>query len=165
MSSNRDSPLNRPATGEELEELPALARRTINASYRAFLGDEAVDRFVNSGASDAHVAHHLDQHETYCLTRDGRTVGFTLLEGPTLDLLMVEPDLHRRGLGRVLLRHAEDTLLGRYESIRLETFDTNTVATLFYEACGWSPGTRTEADGMTKIEYTRTRPDPGNARA
>lgn len=49
-------PTIRPATEEDLGTLQALARRTIDACYRGFLGDEAVDWFIGSGASDSHVA-------------------------------------------------------------------------------------------------------------
>src|SRR5262245_26801898 len=45
----------RPATSSDLPLLQALARRTIDTCYRSFLGEEAVDGFVGSGASDAHV--------------------------------------------------------------------------------------------------------------
>lgn len=34
-----------------------------------------------------------------CLSQDGRIVGFSVLDGPTIDLLMVDPD-HHRALGR-----------------------------------------------------------------
>lgn len=65
---------------------------------------------------------------------------------------------HRRGFGRLLLRHAEETLLAQYSTIRLETFPGNARATSFYEACGWVAGDRLEGEGPVKVEYTKSRP-------
>ncbi|MFC7933219.1 GNAT family N-acetyltransferase [Streptomyces cinereoruber] len=155
MSTGQHRPTVRPATGEDLGDLQALARRTIDTCYRGFLGDEAVDWFIGSGASDAHVKTHLERGGVHCLTQDGRIVGFSVLDGSTVDLMMVDPDHHRRGLGRLLLRHAEETLLARYPSIRLETFPDNTRAMSFYEACGWVLGDRLEGEGPAKVEYTK----------
>ncbi|MFC8899669.1 GNAT family N-acetyltransferase [Streptomyces cinereoruber] len=155
MSTGQHRPTVRPATGEDLGDLQALARRTIDTCYRGFLGDEAVDWFIGSGASDAHVKTHLERGGVHCLTQDGRIVGFSVLDGSTVDLMMVDPDHHRRGLGRLLLRHAEETLLARYPSIRLETFPDNTRAMSFYGACGWVLGDRLEGEGPAKVEYTK----------
>jgi hypothetical protein len=64
----------RPATGEDLIGLQELARHTIDASYRSFLGDEAVDWFISSGASDEHVAPHLAQRHVLCLQHRRRPI-------------------------------------------------------------------------------------------
>ncbi|MFF5451659.1 GNAT family N-acetyltransferase [Streptomyces sp. NPDC012950] len=157
MPTGQQPPSIRPATGEDLADLQALARRTIDTCHRGFLGDEAVDRFIGSGASDAHVKTHLEQGEVHCLTQNNRIVGFSVLDGPTVDLMMIDPDHHRRGLGRLLLRRAEETLLARHSTVRLETFPENTRAVAFYEACGWTPGGRLEGEGPAKAEYTKNR--------
>lgn len=156
VSPEESRPTIRPATAEDLGDLQALARRTIDTCYRGFLGDEAVDWFIGSGASDAHVKSHLERGGVYCLSQHGRLVGVSILDGPTVDLMMVAPDHHRRGLGRLMLRHAEETLLAQYPTIRLETFPDNTRATSFYEACGWVLGDRLEGEGQDKVEYTKT---------
>ncbi|MFJ7415284.1 GNAT family N-acetyltransferase [Streptomyces sp. NPDC098077] len=149
-------PTIRPATEDDLGELRALARRTIDTCYRGFLGDEAVDWFIGSGASDEHVRSHLEQGGVYCLSLGGgRIVGLTILDGPTVDLMMVDPDFHRRGWGRLLLRQAEETLLARYSTIRLETFPDNVRAKAFYEACGWVLGDLPAGEGPAKLVYTK----------
>ncbi|MEU2681243.1 GNAT family N-acetyltransferase [Streptomyces sp. NPDC007107] len=155
MPTGQHHLVTRPAAGEDLGDLRALARRTIDTCYRGFLGDEVVDWFIGSGASDAHVKTHLEQGGVHCLTRDGLIVGFSILDGATVDLMMVDPDHHRQGLGRVLLRHAEETLFASYPAIRLETFPDNARAMSFYEACGWVLGGRLEGEGPTKVEYTK----------
>ncbi|NEC19969.1 hypothetical protein [Streptomyces parvus] len=57
-----------------------------------------MDWFINSGASDAHVESHLGQGGVYCLLLDGRIAGLSILDGPTVDLMMIDPDEHGRGL-------------------------------------------------------------------
>ncbi|RII11320.1 hypothetical protein DSC45_28950 [Streptomyces sp. YIM 130001] len=71
MPTGQHHPTVRPATGEDLGDLQALARRTIGTCYRGFLGDEAADWFIGSGASDAHVRTHLAQGGVYGLTQIG----------------------------------------------------------------------------------------------
>ncbi|WP_351235528.1 GNAT family N-acetyltransferase [Streptomyces sp. NPDC002133] len=155
MSTGQHRPTIHPATREDLDTLQALARRTIDTCYRGFLGDKAVDWFIDSGASDTHVKSHLERGGVHCLSQDGRIVGLSILDGPTVDLMMVDSDHHRRGLGRFLLRHAEETLLAQYSTIRLETFPDNTAAKSFYEACGWDHGDRLEGEGPARVEYTK----------
>ncbi|MFD6970016.1 GNAT family N-acetyltransferase [Streptomyces sp. NPDC059949] len=156
MSTGQHYVTVRPATGEDLDDLQALARRTIDACYRAFLGDEAVDWFIGSGASDAHVRNHLERGGVHCLVnQEGRIIGFSILDGPTIDLMMVDPDHHRRGLGRLLLQHAEAALLAQHSTIRLESFAENAAANSFYEACGWLHGNRLTDQGPVKIEYIK----------
>ncbi|MFG3661111.1 GNAT family N-acetyltransferase [Streptomyces sp. NPDC047706] len=159
VSTGQRHPAIRRATGEDLDELQDLARRTIDTCYRPFLGDEAVDWFIDSGASDAHVKSHVEQGGVHCLSQDGSIAGFSILDGPTIDLMMIDPHHHRRGLGRLLLRHAEETLLARYATIRLESFADNAGANSFYEACGWVHGDRLEGERPDKVEYTKNGTD------
>ncbi|GAB3697713.1 GNAT family N-acetyltransferase [Saccharopolyspora tripterygii] len=157
MTVEPHQPTIRPAVRRDLGGLQALARRTIDACYRGFLGDDAVNGFIGSGASDAHVTSHLERGGVHCLSQDDRVLGFSILDGPTVDLMMVDPDHHRRGLGRVLLQHAEEVLVAEHSTIRLETFAGNTSARSFYEACGWGLGQRWEEAGLTKLEYVKSR--------
>lgn len=156
MTIEQHYPTVRPATGEDLGALQNLARRTIDTCYRGFLGDEAVDWYIGSGAPDAHVKSHLDRGGVHCLIEDSQIIGLSILDGATVDLMMVDPDHHRRGMGRLLLRHAEETLLAQHSTIRLETFPDNVRATSFYAACGWVPGDRLEGEEPPKIEYTKS---------
>ncbi|MEU0374380.1 GNAT family N-acetyltransferase [Streptomyces sp. NPDC006283] len=151
------APVVRPAVGEDLGALQELARRTIRARYRSFLGDESVDRFISSGASDDHIASHFRQGHVHCMEAGGDTVGLMILDGPTIDLMLIDVDRQRQGLGRVLLSQAEEMLFAEYENIRLESFADNHVANAFYEACGWSTAGPLEAEGPAKIEFVQRR--------
>ncbi|MFD4403023.1 GNAT family N-acetyltransferase [Nocardia sp. NPDC058499] len=149
----------RPALRADITALQEIARRTIDASYRSFLGDEGVDRFIDSGASDEHVESHVRQGHVYCLDVHGDPAGLMILDGPTVDLMMIDIRNHRRGLGKLLLSRAEEILFARYSEIRLETFAGNAAAIAFYRACGWSAVDRPDSDtesAVTKIEFVKS---------
>jgi len=150
-------PVVRLALGADLAALQALARRTIDASYRAFLGDEAVDRFITSGASDEHVETQLHRGHLHCMEAGGELVGLLILDGPTIDLMMIDVRRHRRGMGTVLLGHAEELLFARYEWARLESFADNEPANAFYAACGWRESRRLDSAAPAKIEFSKHR--------
>ncbi|QUH06018.1 GNAT family N-acetyltransferase [Saccharopolyspora erythraea] len=147
----------RPAAENDLAALQKLARRTIDARYRSFLGDEAVDWFISSRASDDHIESHFQQGHVHCMEAEGNLVGLAILDGPTIDLMMIDVRCQRQGFGRVLLAHAEEMLFARYEELRLESFADNRTANAFYEACGWSVVGPLESDGPAKIELVRHR--------
>lgn len=149
-------PVLRRALGEDLQPLQALARRTIDASYRTFLGD-AVDWFIDSGASDDHIETHFRQGHLRCMEVGGELTGLLILDGPTVDLMMIDVRRHRQGLGRVLLAHAEETLFAQYDELRLESFAGNRTAHAFYEACGWQETGSLESEGPARIEFVRHR--------
>ncbi|MFF0106891.1 GNAT family N-acetyltransferase [Streptomyces hirsutus] len=157
MSLSPSVPVLRRALGDDLKALQDLARRTIDASYRWFLGDEGVDRFLDSGASDDHIETHFRQGHVRCMEVDGDLVGLLILEGPTVDLMMIDVRRHRQGWGRILLAHAEETLFTQYDELRLESFAGNLTANAFYEACGWQETGSLESKGPAKIEFVRHR--------
>jgi hypothetical protein len=92
--------------------LQGLAHRPIDASCRSFLGDDAVEMCLGSGASAQHIADHHERGNVHLLERGGRIAGLVILVGATSDLIMVDIDLHREGLGRVLWRGAEVIMAG-----------------------------------------------------
>ncbi|MEU6119953.1 hypothetical protein ABZ840_36110 [Streptomyces sp. NPDC047117] len=91
-----------------------------------------MDRFIGSGASDAHVKTHPEQQQEQggALPRSG-------------------------GPDRLLLRHAEETLFARYAAIRLESLAGNAAANSFYEACGWRHAGRLQGESPAKVEYVK----------
>lgn len=156
-------PVIRPAAGKDLGKVQELAHRTIDARYRSFLGDESVEWFIGSVASDDHIESHFRKGHVHCMEAGGDVVGLMILDGPTVDLMMIDVDRQRQGLGRVLLARAEELLFERYDEIRLETFATNHTACTFYEACGWRAAGPLESDGPDRVEYTRRRGSAGTS--
>ena len=128
-----------------------MARHTIDMNYRSFIDDERVDWFI-FGPSDDYLRKHTGN--TKVLTIDGSIVGFAVCKEDLIDLIMIDHESHRRGLGSVLLAHCEMELFEHYDAIRLESFEGNTKANRFYRKNGWTRigvGPDTMSDGRKWI--------------
>ncbi|WP_052878406.1 GNAT family N-acetyltransferase [Vibrio coralliirubri] len=127
----------RKAQAFDLASIQELARDTINACYRSFLGDEGVDWFINSGESDKEVEKQLSN--CVVLESNNQIQGYCVFENDFVHILMVSPNIQRSGFGATLLKHVENEMstLG-HEHYRLETFKGNEQAIQFYLKNGWS---------------------------
>ena len=95
----------RKALASDLGALVDLSRRTISASYRAFLGDVAVDAFLASGAADRYVQENIGRCSVVLL--EGEVVGYAVCQDNAIDLVMIDQAAHRQGLGTALLARCE----------------------------------------------------------
>lgn len=125
----------RRAAAGDLEDMQAVAGRAIDTSYRSFIDDERVDWFI-AGPSDRYVRDNID--DSTVAVRDAGIVGFAVCKADLIDLIVIEPEVHRRGIGSALLAYCESQMLGRYDSIRLESFEGNAKANSFYRKNGWT---------------------------
>ena len=146
----------RSAQPGDLPQMQEIARRTIDACYRSFLGDEGVDWFINSGESDRELERHLPNCDV--LLRDETIIAFTIYFDDLIHLMMVDVGLHRTGIGSQLLAHSEHRLFASSKTvIRLETFEGNQQAIGFYLKNGWSL-TRKQKDeehGFIKVFFEK----------
>jgi ribosomal protein S18 acetylase RimI-like enzyme len=147
--------LIRKALTADMSVLIDLSRRTINASYRPFLGDETVDGFLDSGAADRYVQDNIDHCSI--AVRDGQVVGYAVCRDNLIDLMMIDPGCHRQGLGSELLRRIEETLAHSYEELRLESFEANQPASAFYHKNGWREVRRyfDKDSGVNKVVFQK----------
>ena len=132
-----------------------LSRKTISASYRPFLGDQAVDRFLDSGAADRYVQENLNCCRV--LVRDGQIVGYAVYRANRVDLMMIDQAFHRQGLGTELLWQVEEILGRMYGELTLESFEANQPANAFYRKNGWQEVSRyfDESSGVSKIVFQK----------
>lgn len=146
----------RDATDTDVDALVALSRATIDACYRSFLGD-AVDAYLASGA----VEEYVDESVGRCtvILGDGQIAGYFVCKDDLIDLMMVRPELQRRGLGSRLLDHAEASLFHSYSELTLESFAPNEPANRFYRKHGWSEARSyfDQASGVTKLVFKKAR--------
>ena len=148
----------REATAVDIKPLVMISRKTISDNYSSFLGDRAVSAYIESGAVDQYVADNIQR--CIVIVEDGEALGYSITKKNLIDLMMVDTDHHRRGLGTSLLRHVEDMLFDMYENLMLESFKDNVKANAFYRKCGWVE-VRTFTDDqsrMEKIEFRKSRP-------
>ncbi len=131
----------RKAQADDLPRMQDIARRTIDKSYRSFLGDDSVDSFINSGESDRELQKHIGNCDV--LLKENAIVAFAICFKDLIHLMMVDVGMHRTGIGSRLLAHSEIQLFARgNKTIRLETFEGNHQAINFYVKNGWSVTTK-----------------------
>ena len=148
----------RNARREDVERIVEMSKRTIDANYRGFLGDEAVDGFIGCGAIEQYTKDHLEQ--TFVLTVDDEVAGVCVCKVNLIDLVLVDDARHGQGLGSQLLGHCEAKLFEDYDELKLESFEGNGKANGFYESHGWArQGERyyDEKSGVYKVMYVKKR--------
>lgn len=125
----------RKAKEQETAFLQEFARSVIDRNYRAFLGNEAVDFFIGSGASDQYIAENIG--DTTLAVLGDEVVGMCVCKDDLIDLMMVRNDRQGQGIGSTFIDMVGKELLKRYPSIRVECFEKNTGANRFYVKNGW----------------------------
>ncbi|SLN36079.1 putative acetyltransferase [Pseudoruegeria aquimaris] len=140
----------RPARPADAPRLQAIACRAIDHGYRRFLGNKAVDYYLESGASDREVARHI-AHATVAEGEDG-LLGFYVVLEDLLHLLIVDPPAQGRGVGAQLLRAAEAAIAAEgHARARLEIHAGNEAAQRFYARHGWQDaGFLADPDGLAR---------------
>jgi GNAT superfamily N-acetyltransferase len=145
------SNLIRRAVTSDVDRLIRLTRETIGASYRSFLGDDAVDGYIGSGAVERYVEESIARSSV--ILRDGEIVGYAVWRDDLIDLMMIDHAAQRQGLGTVLLRHVEAELFQSHDELRLESFEANLGANAFYRENGWREA-RTYFDEDSQVDKT-----------
>jgi ribosomal protein S18 acetylase RimI-like enzyme len=132
----------RSAKSADVAVLTELSHRTVLAKYPSVIGLEMVQGYVASGAVPAYYTDRLEH--VWVAVLGGRPVGCYGLKDDAVDLMMVDVDFHRRGIGQALLAHAEAQLFERLETIFLDSFRENEQAVTFYKKHGWTEVTHFE---------------------
>ncbi len=148
------------ASTDRLAQMQEIARRTIEANYRSFLGDENVDWFIGSGASDQYLADNIN--DCCILSGNNQIIGFVVCKSNKIDLMMIDNDFHRQGYGTKLLDYCEKHLSSQFDQIMLESFEGNAKANSFYRKNGWKEMERTfdEESGVNKILFVKGAMSP-----
>jgi ribosomal protein S18 acetylase RimI-like enzyme len=146
----------RKALAPDTAALIALARKTISVSYRAFLGDRAVDDFLDSGAADIYVRENVGCC-CWVVVLDDQIVGCAVCRDNLIDLMLIDPAFQRRGHGTELLHQVEELLGPRYPELKLESFEPNQPANAFYRKNGWHEARRffDACSGVSKIVFQK----------
>jgi ribosomal protein S18 acetylase RimI-like enzyme len=149
-------PLNitiRQATKADVEPLAEISNRTIRADYAPFLTASAVDQYIASGAVNNYLQQNIDQCAV--ILTDDQLVGCSIAIENRIDLLLIDHDFHRRGLGSRLLAHCEESLFKHHDRLTLESFEPNHKANNFYRKHGWGETSRyfDETSGVDKLVF------------
>lgn len=125
----------RPAVANDLKYLQKIANDVIDKNYRSFLGDEAVDYFIESGASNNHMKENIGD-TTVAIVKE-EIVALCICKSNLVDLIMVKNEFHRQGVGTRFLSEICKQLFCHYTEIHLESFEKNVKANQFYKKNGW----------------------------
>ena len=121
---------------ELIRALLAVWERSVRATHR-FLSEEEIRRIAG------YVPEALRAVPVLVTAWDGgEPVGFMGIDGPSLEMLFLDPDRRGRGLGRALLQSGID----RYGVTQLAVNEQNPAARGFYEHMGFAVYRRTDRD-------------------
>lgn len=130
--------LIRRATAIDGELLVDRWLKSVRATH-AFVSDEDIESMI------PHVRSYLSSSTAeiwVACDTSGTVMGFMGLSGSKMDALFLAPEFHRRGAGRLLVRHAQ-TL---HAELTVDVNEQNATALRFYEACGFAVEGRSELD-------------------
>jgi len=123
------------AQSSDIDRILALAKRTVDRSYRDFLENFTVDKYLRSKHLETFLENYIKN--TWILSKDNTLLGFSLCIDNVIDFMMIDVDHHRQGYGAILLKHCENLLFNNYNVIALESFEENIIARNFYLANNW----------------------------
>jgi putative acetyltransferase len=113
-------------------DIPAIAD-IAERSYRSGFADILEEDVLSSRTADWFAQRFAEEIQRIRVAVEARRLlGFTLITGPHIDMLFVDPDVARQGAGAALLQDAE-----AQGAATLECFADNGPARAFYERHGW----------------------------
>ena len=122
----------------EKENLPLLlkmAEEILLEDYSVFLDKNVINNYIDSGESDKVIIENINN--CIVMKRENICIGFSIIIGNKIDLLMIGKKYRNRGYGTILLKYIEDNLFKKYDFIELQSFSENNVANNFYENNNW----------------------------
>lgn len=128
----------RRAVPTDREVLLNVWLRSVRATH-TFVPEEDIQSMV------PHVREYLASSETelwVVCDGGGAPMGFMGMSGSKMESLFLAPELHRRGAGRRLVRHAQ----ALHGELTVDVNEQNAAARAFYEACGFVVEGRSELD-------------------
>lgn len=130
--------LDVPGSGD-MDDLVRLWEASVRATHR-FLAEADID-FLRQLVREQYLpsAQLVGVRDTA-----GAWLAFMGVRHDEIEALFVHPRAHRRGIGRLLARHAIDTL----GAARVEVNEQNRGAIAFYERLGFIVTGRSELDGQ-----------------
>ncbi len=107
------------AAADDFETVRRITQETIRAVYPRYYPFGAVEFFCRHH-SDENIQADIASGKVYLLCDDETVVGTVTVSGNGINRLFVLPQFQRRGCGRALLDFAEQKILTRYDTIRID---------------------------------------------
>lgn len=141
----------RKAKRSEFDEIVQLANKTFEASYRSFLGDHNLDWYIKNSELKKELVNHFD--DLHVLSLGEKIVGYIIYFDNFIHIMMIDTTEHNAGLGSYLLNTVETRIFESHDSIKLQSFVGNEVATSFYLKNGWTKGKVINANKDVAMVY------------
>ncbi len=146
----------RKATLNDKEEILRIARDVTDKFSRQYLGDEAVDWYINSGSCDNDMLNDIPNMSV--LLKDEKLIGMMIWHEELMHFLMIDIPFHGTGAAGYFCEQIIPEKLKQYGELKLECFDANERGNAFYIKSGWTEYDRIkdEMTGGNRILYKLT---------
>ncbi len=147
----------RKAELNDKEEILRIARDVTDKFSRKYLGDEAVDWYINSGSCDNDMINDIPNMNL--LIKDDTIIGMMIWHEELMHFLMIDIPFHGTGAAQCFCEQIIPKKLEQYGLVKLECFDANERGNAFYIKSGWTEYDRIkdEMTGGNRILYKLTK--------
>ncbi len=147
----------RQAEPTDEQDILRIAREVTDKVTRLYLGDEAVDWYMDSGTCDADMRNDIPN--MLLLLQDETIIGMMIWHESLMHFLMIDLPYHGTGAAQYFCDQILPDKLKQYGSVSLECFDKNERGNAFYIKSGWVEHERIpdEMTGGNRIVYKRTK--------
>ncbi|NMN94012.1 acetyltransferase [Antrihabitans stalactiti] len=132
--------IRKPHFPNEIADLTAIWKRASEATHTFLTAADVAE--IEVKVREEYLPHAFDQLWVAADDSD-RAVGFLGLDGPSVDALWVDPDLHGTGIGTALL----DFAATHHRELTVDVNEQNPKAHDFYRRRGFVDVGRSEDDG------------------
>jgi GNAT superfamily N-acetyltransferase len=139
----------------ELPILLNMAKEVILHNYVSFLGEDTVNSYINSKQCDEEISKNVENCVVIKLVN--KCIGFSIILGNKIHLMMIDREYQNKTHGTYLLKHTENILFEKYNTIELQSFAENSIANRFYEKNGWRKVDTINEGGILLNKYKKEK--------
>jgi ribosomal protein S18 acetylase RimI-like enzyme len=143
------------ASNNDLPILNELAKEIIYKYYSTFLGKDIVNNYIESRQCENEINENINN--CIIMKINNKIIGFSIIMGNKLHLIMVAKKYQNQGYGIKLLKYIENKLFVEYDTIELQSFVKNEIANRFYNKNGWKILNKSNENGMEVYKYIKNK--------
>ncbi|WP_432799864.1 GNAT family N-acetyltransferase [Poriferisphaera sp. WC338] len=142
------------ATENDLSEIVSLWEAISLHEFSAYIGHENVKYFIESGELSRESKRYLDC--TYVCKRRDCFLGYVVVIGDLIELLVVMPEYQNAMTGKRLYDHALKLIRQRHRKVRVECFSNNQRANSILKRLGYDfDGSYQDDIGFMTNKYSK----------
>jgi ribosomal protein S18 acetylase RimI-like enzyme len=138
----------------ELPDLFLISKDIISGYYATFLGADIATNYINSKQHEKEIIDNMEN--CIIMKLEKAIIGFSITLKNKIHLIMIDRKHQNKNHGTYLLKHIENLLFQKYDTIELQSFAHNTIANNFYKKNGWKKIEEINADGFLLHRYSKT---------